>query len=57
MTVEVNKAKANLDSAEKELKNMWSLNKVLTAILICDGQTILLFELLGSWVFLAAPSG
>ncbi|KZP04196.1 hypothetical protein FIBSPDRAFT_807094 [Athelia psychrophila] len=29
MTVEVNKAKANLDSAEKELKNMWSLNKAL----------------------------
>lgn len=28
MTIEVNKAKANLESAEKELKNMSVLNKV-----------------------------
>jgi structural maintenance of chromosomes protein 6 len=30
MTVEVNKAKANLDTAEKDLKNMSTLNKVLS---------------------------
>lgn len=28
MTIEVNKAKANLDTAEKDLRNMSTLNKV-----------------------------
>jgi hypothetical protein len=28
MTIEVNRTKANLDTAEKDLKNMFSLNKV-----------------------------
>jgi len=33
MTIEVNRTKANLDTAEKDLKNMFSLNKALKASL------------------------
>jgi hypothetical protein len=29
MTIEVNKAKANLDNAEKDFRNMMALNKVM----------------------------
>jgi GTP cyclohydrolase I len=55
MTIEVNKAKANLDTAEKDLNNMSILNKVLLSH--CSVVSRLLMPLLGAQVIAYYPTG